>query len=94
MRVASLRFRRQAARLPRVQLAVRQMLVVVAIVAAFLAVRFENGRWEERRRRYEILSEVYSENPFRCGRASRTSSGWPGVTKSTKRMERVPTCLE
>jgi len=37
-------------------------MVVVAVAAVFLAARAEIARWEEKRRRYEILSEVYSDN--------------------------------
>lgn len=51
-------------RLPRVQFTVRMLMVVVAVSAVFLAARAQVARWEDKRRRYEILSEVYSENPF------------------------------
>jgi hypothetical protein len=51
-------------RLPRVQFTLRRLMVVVAVAAVFLAARAEVARWEDKRRRYEILSEVYSENPF------------------------------
>jgi hypothetical protein len=51
-------------RLPRVQFTVQRLMIVVAIAAVFLAVWTEIARWEDRRRRYEILSEVYSDNPF------------------------------
>jgi len=51
-------------RLPRVQFTVRRLMVVVAVAAVFLAARAEVARCEDKRRRYEILSEVYSDNPF------------------------------
>ena len=51
-------------RLPRVQFTVRRLMVVVAVSAVFLAARAQVARWEDKRRRYEILSEVYSDNPF------------------------------
>ena len=51
-------------RLRRVQFTVRRLMVVVAVSAVFLAARVQVARWEDKRRRYEILSEVYSDNPF------------------------------
>ncbi len=51
-------------RLPRVQFTVRRLMFVVAVAAVFLAARTEVARWEDKRRRYENLSDVYSDNPF------------------------------
>jgi len=89
-------------RLPRVQFTVRTLMVVVAVAAVFLAARVEVARLEDRRRRYEILSEVYSENPFqrwadltheqwlaRCGeidQANRKGHLMLGLTHSTSSM--------
>jgi len=39
-------------------------MVVVAVSAVFLVARAQVARWEDKRRHYEILSEVYSDNPF------------------------------
>jgi len=50
-------------------------MAVVAVAALFLAARAEMIRWEDRRRRYEILSEVYSENPFQFW-ANLTQEQW------------------
>ena len=51
-------------RLPRVQFTVWRLVFVVAVAAVFLAARAQFARWEDKRRRYEILSDVYSDNPF------------------------------
>ena len=51
-------------RLPRVQFTVRRLMVVVAVSAVLLAARDQVARSEDKRRRYEILSDIYSENPF------------------------------